>query len=60
MEKKNKRVAHLYLDSDLLDAYQRLYPHTLTVFVERVLRRVVNSQMEFDNLFFRDIIANAQ
>lgn len=58
--RKNKRVVHLYLDNDLLDTYQRLYPHTLTAFVERIIKRVVNSEKEFDNLFFRSILEDVQ
>lgn len=53
MQKKNKRVFHLYVDSDLLDTFQRLYPYVLTKFCERCMKIAVQSEKDFDNLFYK-------
>lgn len=51
--RKNKSVVHIYIDSDLRDKFQRLYPYCMTPFLIRAVFKAVNDKSFFEEVFYQ-------
>lgn len=50
-----KRQIHVTCDKDLLDLFQRLYPSTLTRFIQQALKLACKDKELFMKIFFSNL-----
>lgn len=56
MEKTVKKQIHPFLDRDVCDRFERMYPHTRSRFIESAMRLALNNPKFFDDVFFSELL----
>lgn len=54
--KSKKRTFHIYLDRDIAEMFERLYPHCRSRFIENAMKLANNSQVSFDKIMFSSVL----
>lgn len=51
-------TVHVNVDKDVLELYDRLYPHTRRRFICEAMKMATESREVFDKIFFRELLSN--
>lgn len=59
MEKVNKRTYHIYLDKDISDRFQKLYPNCRSEFLTNAMKLAIKDRKFFDKVRFYDLLLSS-
>lgn len=59
MENKPKRTYHIYLDKDIADRFQKLYPNVRSEFLTNAMELAINDRNFFDKVRFYKLLSSS-